>query len=231
MGGVGMRRGAAGFTLIELLVVIAIIAILAAILFPIFLSAKSGGKRSADLVNQRQIGVGLCLYADDNQGKFPWVSRAATLRYFPTYPSGTNTTISGELIILLKPYVRNKQVFYCTAVDVYGPKWTYNAQSIANPPFMFIGYYYYAGAEWGGPKPITQNGSSKRILLSCIGGGVTTNAGGQGEGRSGHGKAQGIYTFADGHAEFVHHFNYPYSYSECTNMGNMSKLLMPKWKN
>ncbi len=224
-----MKRGFAGFTLIELLVVIAIIAILAAILFPVFVSAKSSGKRAADLGHQRQIGTAISLYCDDNHGTYPWISRAGTRRYFPTYPDNVNTTISGELMYLLKPYVKNRLVFYCSAVDAYGRQYTCVGQSEANPPFMYIGFYYYVGDGWSGPKPISQNGNPRRILLSCIGGGVSTSSGGAGEGRSGHGKAQGIYTFADGHAAFVHHFNYPYSYTECVALKNMSKLLMPKW--
>jgi prepilin-type N-terminal cleavage/methylation domain-containing protein/prepilin-type processing-associated H-X9-DG protein len=55
-----------GFTLIELLVVIAIIAILAAILFPVFAQAKNAAKQASDLSNQRQIGLGLVMYANDN---------------------------------------------------------------------------------------------------------------------------------------------------------------------
>jgi len=57
-----MRRA---FTLIELLVVIAIIAILAAILFPVFSQAKQAAKKTQDLSNIRQIGLGLQLYAAD----------------------------------------------------------------------------------------------------------------------------------------------------------------------
>lgn len=60
-----------GFTLIELLVVIAIIAILAAILFPIFASAKENARTSSCASNLRQIYTGLMGYADDYQGKMP----------------------------------------------------------------------------------------------------------------------------------------------------------------
>jgi prepilin-type N-terminal cleavage/methylation domain-containing protein len=219
-----------GFTLIELLVVIAIIAVLAAILFPTFMKAKAQARVSTCLGNERQLGMALSMYADANNGTFPWVSRAGTLRLFPAYPvSSTNTTISGELMVNLMPYVRNKRMFYCARVDVYDKTLAYNYQSQLNPPFMCIGYYYYAGEGWGGPYPIKQSGSSKRILMSCIGGGVASNSGGPGEGVSGHGKAQGIYTFADGHAKSVHHFNYPYTYWDCQTMGDMSKLLMPRW--
>ncbi|CAN5521950.1 hypothetical protein BH11ARM2_BH11ARM2_23700 [soil metagenome] len=54
------------FTLIELLVVIAIIAILAAILFPVFAQAKEAAKKTADLNNQKQLVLGIMLYAGDN---------------------------------------------------------------------------------------------------------------------------------------------------------------------
>lgn len=218
-----------GFTLIELLVVIAIIAILAAILFPIFLRAKWSAKCSADLQSQRQLAMAVLMYSDGNGGNFPWPSKAGTLRYFPKYPSGTNTTISGELIYLLRPYVKNTRVFYCSAVDAYQESLTYEAQSKYSPPFIYTGFYYYATEDWAGSKPVKQAGSPKRILFSCIGGGVGTNAGGPGEGESGHGKAQGIFTFADGHVRFIRHFNYPYSYKDKQVTADPNQLLLAKW--
>src|ERR1700761_8197879 len=59
------------FTLIELLVVIAIIAILAAILFPVFAQAKLAAKKTADLSNLKQIGLGAMMYSNDNDDMFP----------------------------------------------------------------------------------------------------------------------------------------------------------------
>ena len=64
-----------GFTLIELLVVIAIIAVLAAILFPVFLKAKEAGRRSSCQSNIKQLNVALLLYVGDWDQKFPTISR------------------------------------------------------------------------------------------------------------------------------------------------------------
>jgi prepilin-type N-terminal cleavage/methylation domain-containing protein/prepilin-type processing-associated H-X9-DG protein len=60
-----------GFTLIELLVVIAIIAILAAILFPVFMSAKAKARESGCISNLKQIGSATTMYLDDNGNRFP----------------------------------------------------------------------------------------------------------------------------------------------------------------
>ena len=59
------------FTLIELLVVIAIIAILAAILFPVFARAKDAAKDTANLSNAKQMGTAILMYSGDNNDYFP----------------------------------------------------------------------------------------------------------------------------------------------------------------
>jgi prepilin-type N-terminal cleavage/methylation domain-containing protein len=67
----GEVRKPSGFTLIELLVVIAIIAILAAILFPVFLRAKENARRTRCISNFKQIFNGLTIYSDENYGYMP----------------------------------------------------------------------------------------------------------------------------------------------------------------
>lgn len=88
------------FTLIELLVVIAIIAILAAILFPVFAQAKEAAKQSACLSNMKQISVGLIMYESDADDTLP--------------PSQTQ---EGTFVIswptLMHPYIKNEDVFVC----------------------------------------------------------------------------------------------------------------------
>ena len=93
------------FTLIELLVVIAIIAILAAILFPVFAQAREKARQTACLSNLKQINTGLLLYAQDNDE-----TMCADVR-LPPINGGTDNTFSFDR--QLAPYVKNDAVYAC----------------------------------------------------------------------------------------------------------------------
>ena len=98
-----MRRGSTkplGFTLIELLVVIAIIAILAAILFPVFAKAREKARQTSCLSNQKQIALGLLMYAQDYDEKIP----------YPFWGWGTPPY---TWRVVIDPYIKNTQIYQC----------------------------------------------------------------------------------------------------------------------
>ncbi len=99
-----MRRG---FTLIELLVVIAIIAILAAILFPVFARARENARKSTCLSNMKQQGIAILAYCQDYDERFPlWVSDGL----------GTNPYTSDVYTyytLMVQPYMKNIQLWRC----------------------------------------------------------------------------------------------------------------------
>src|SRR5581483_8017016 len=96
-----------GFTLIELLVVIAIIAILAAILFPVFARAREQARRTACLSNMKQIGTALHMYAQDYDENFP--QRYGDCCAVADFENGYQRTWKN----MLMPYIKSKDVFKC----------------------------------------------------------------------------------------------------------------------
>lgn len=99
------------FTLIELLVTIAIIAILAAVLFPVFTQAKLSAKRTSCLSQLRQIGMANELYLADADDTMPWVPEADLQLTPPVNPGGKRYNAIGGFLPLWQPYARNREVF------------------------------------------------------------------------------------------------------------------------
>ena len=106
-----LRRSsnAKGFTLIELLVVIAIIAILAAILFPVFAKAREKARQTACLSNLKQIGLGLEMYKSDYDSTFPDCDYAAV--------AGGVTDKTRGWAWKIFPYVKNANMFHCPSAN------------------------------------------------------------------------------------------------------------------
>jgi prepilin-type N-terminal cleavage/methylation domain-containing protein/prepilin-type processing-associated H-X9-DG protein len=122
-----------GFTLIELLVVIAIIAILAAILFPVFARAREQARRSACLSNLKQLSLAVLMYGQD---------------YDEVLPVGaTQGNSLLNIVQAFMPYVKNRPVFYCPSISVLAAFDPLLEYTDANWAAGNIGYYYWS--MWG----------------------------------------------------------------------------------
>ncbi len=130
----------AGFTLIELLVVIAIIAILAAILFPVFAKAREKARQASCLSNLKQHGLAMNQYVTDYDGTYPPIHDVnnPTGRYYVS--NGTVAGFFWSWEDITQPYIKNTQLHVCpSASDTSG-----------NSPAHSYTYNYYFGA-WSFP--------------------------------------------------------------------------------
>ncbi len=114
-------RKSSGFTLIELLVVIAIIAILAAILFPVFARAREKARQTSCLSNLKQIGLGILMYSQDYDEMWLAHYRGPASSAVDYPGGGTSTGLMWYWAVY--PYVNNVQIFSCPS-DSY--KWNGN---------------------------------------------------------------------------------------------------------
>ena len=151
------------FTLIELLVVIAIIAILAAILFPVFAQAREKARQSVCASNMKQLGVAILMYAQDNDETYIWqqgggmVKNAAgvfvpgTVKWIipskGTTPDDSGTDKTSDY--LLKSYLKSTEMQFCPSQNYKN-----TANPGATPQYRWLNY---ALNTWDIDKP---NGSS-----------------------------------------------------------------------
>jgi prepilin-type N-terminal cleavage/methylation domain-containing protein/prepilin-type processing-associated H-X9-DG protein len=101
------RPHALGFTLIELLVVIAVIVILASILFPVFARARENARRSSCLSNNKQIGIAMMQYLQDNDEHYMVVA----------HEGEEGATEDYNWFDPLQPYIKSRQVFRCPSLS------------------------------------------------------------------------------------------------------------------
>jgi prepilin-type N-terminal cleavage/methylation domain-containing protein/prepilin-type processing-associated H-X9-DG protein len=108
---VRLQASRPGFTLIELLVVIAVIALIAAMLFPVFSRAREKGRQAACVAHVRQIVMAFHMYSEDYDQQFP-----------PDFSRGRGITTSAEAggmwYVQLQPYIRNMGVLHCPSDNI-----------------------------------------------------------------------------------------------------------------
>jgi prepilin-type N-terminal cleavage/methylation domain-containing protein/prepilin-type processing-associated H-X9-DG protein len=127
------RSRARGFTLIELLVVIAIIAILAAILFPVFAQAREKARGTACLSNLKQVGLAVMMYTQDYDESYPKVLMDY---YCPYWPSTANEYCPWQGLI--QPYLKNQDMLRCPSSSY---RTTYVARDGQTYPYLVHGNY------------------------------------------------------------------------------------------
>jgi prepilin-type N-terminal cleavage/methylation domain-containing protein/prepilin-type processing-associated H-X9-DG protein len=142
-----------GFTLIELLVVIAIIAILAAILFPVFAQAREKARQTSCTSNLNQIGKALAMYVSDNDSTYPPA-------YYYGDPNGSNLDSTGihQWSGFCQPYIKNWGIFVCPSDKIRGL-----------PPTNFIGDNMGFGVPAGAVafNPAIQDDQAPRISYTA----------------------------------------------------------------
>ena len=129
-----MRRG---FTLIELLVVIAIIAILAAILFPVFARAREKARQSNCLSNVKQLALGTMMYCQDYDERLP-------ASYTIGAPAGAQYWYE-----ILQPYIKNTQLLICPSWSSYTLGYGWNYSTLTYYWHSSTGGYGYGGCPIG----------------------------------------------------------------------------------
>ena len=134
------KRATSGFTLIELLVVIAIIAILAAILFPVFQKVRENARRASCQSNMKQIGLAVTQYTQDADERMPSV----------LMPSGV-AGVNNNWQVILQPFIKSYGVFICPSNSRSKAPLTEGATTVSNPN-TFVSY--------AAPQEISPNGAA-----------------------------------------------------------------------
>ncbi len=186
-----------GFTLIELLVVIAIIAILAAILFPVFARAREKARQASCLSNQKQWGLAWHMYVQDYDEAIPASCPKVNTE------SGYYWDWDRIWYKVLEPYVKNREIRYCPSDNYrsgYGINYGYNSYYLRNKDWGDETHGACTLSEIVSPSHTIVTGESKGGLFQLYNPTVTEYAWGMSFDRHNGGVN---YSFCDGHAKWI----------------------------
>lgn len=211
------NRTPRAFTLIELLVVIAIIAILAAILFPVFAQARAKARQTSCLSNTKQIGLGFMMYIQDYDENMPGTRFQAGSMPWEAWPGSVDW--NGVFTHAVMPYMKNKQILQCPS-GTNTNRWS-NTNGIS---YGYNEYIYNLDQGWGKYAALTSapGGVAKIAIISeCYSSGIFHDWEGEGPAQP-DGVVDGfnriryhqwtpwqsnhegtIFTYADGHSKFL----------------------------
>jgi len=215
-----VRRRRSAFTLIELLVVIAIIAILAAILFPVFAKAREQARKTSCLSNMKQLGLGFLMYAQDFDERLPGVHFGNGVgQSWPWVVWAGSYDWTGVFTHAVQPYIKSRQIFQCpsaTEVD----RWS----GTNGLSYCYNEYMYNTGQNWSKLASVANapgGVASVSMLSECYSSGIYMDWEGDGP-RLADGTLDGLnriryhtwnpwqpnhegtnITYADGHAKFI----------------------------
>ncbi len=140
-----------GFTLIELLVVISIIAILAAILFPVFARAREKARQASCQSNLKQLGIVVAMYLQDYDGYYPF----SNMNYI------NSAGASMWWVNVYDPYVKNKQVWICPTAGQFTTNsviTTYGINAYGSS-YSGVAPYFGSGFGYSQARPSTPDGN------------------------------------------------------------------------
>ena len=204
-----------GFTLIELLVVIAIIAILAAILFPVFAQAREKARQSTCLSNMKQIGLATYMYTDDYDETYPATYDGVAYQW---NNGTTNVANPAGYPAQIYPYVKNWKIFACPSSKTKIASGQDGKTSYFGNGVILMGWYgaglsrTVATGSLGVPADIilyteypTGDGSTVYLRPLLAADGSVSEVGPNWGQDNAHTGGQNV-SYADGHAKYAKNF-------------------------
>lgn len=149
------RPRKSGFTLIELLVVIAIIALLAAILFPVFSRVRENARRSSCMSNMKQLGLGMIQYAQD-------YDEYEAKSYYNGTGASDYSTGAYKWMDAIYPYIKSEAVYRCPSDKTSSTTPYRYYGNVTGPSFAWGSYVMNNGYYAGGGNP-THSPSNRRL--------------------------------------------------------------------